>query len=146
MKGILKWPLVIAVVVIVARVVYERRGAPPQVTNWFSSVALILLLPLYFAVRIAISGVSQPYLEQFKTTAFYAIIVRAMVLVVYWAAFIFKWEEPRFGGVSNNPSAFMGIVVVPGATALFWIIASLIVGGGLGSLIIALLRPRRQIS
>src|SRR4030095_342040 len=140
----LKWPVVLAAAVIFARVVVERLGATTQVTNWFSSVALILLLPLYFAVRIANSGVSHPYREQFLTTALYAMLVRAMVLLVYWLAFIYKWAEPRFEGVYNNPNPFMGIVVVPFLTAVFWIVASVIVGGGLGSLIIFLLKPGAQ--
>ena len=53
MRGILKWPLVIAAIVVVARVVLERSGAPPGISGLFSVVVLYLLIcPLYFAVRM----------------------------------------------------------------------------------------------
>jgi hypothetical protein len=53
MRGILKWPLVIAAIVVIARVILERAGASPRVSGLFSVVALYLVIcPLYFAFRI----------------------------------------------------------------------------------------------
>ena len=63
MKGMLKWPLIIAAVFVVARILLEQAGAPNGVNNLFSVVVLYLLVgPLYFAVRIASSGIARPYL------------------------------------------------------------------------------------
>src|SRR2546425_9893689 len=62
MKGILKWPLIIAAFLVVVRVVLERAGAPETVNNIFSVVVFyVLIAPLYFAFRIAGSGIAAPY-------------------------------------------------------------------------------------
>ena len=54
MKGMLKWPLIIAACLVVARVMLERAGAPNAVNNIFSVVVFyVLIAPLYFAIRIA---------------------------------------------------------------------------------------------
>jgi hypothetical protein len=64
-----------------------------------------------------------------------------MLLPVYWLARIYEWPQPRFDGLYGpDVSPFVGFVVVPLLTAAFWIVASTVVGGGLGSLIIALMR------
>lgn len=50
----LKWPLVIAGIVVVLRVVLEQLQAPAIVSNLVSVVALYLAIgPVYFAVRIS---------------------------------------------------------------------------------------------
>jgi hypothetical protein len=61
LRGILKWPLIIAAVIVVLRVVVEPAGTPVTVSNMLSVVALhTLLVPLYFAIRIGMSGVQRP--------------------------------------------------------------------------------------
>ena len=61
MKGILKWPLIIAAFLVVVRVVLEREGAPETVNNIFSVVVFyVLIAPLYFVFRIAGSGIAAP--------------------------------------------------------------------------------------
>ena len=67
MKGILKWPLIVAAVVTVLRVVVEREGASDRVCNILSVVALHLMIgPLYFAIRIGWSEILRPYFTLIK--------------------------------------------------------------------------------
>ena len=88
MKGILKFPLIVAAFVIVARIVAERAGLPGIVTNALSIVLLYLLLfPLYFAYRISQSDVPRPYRTQFKLSFHYAALARLMVIPTYWLAY-----------------------------------------------------------
>jgi hypothetical protein len=146
MKGMLKWPLLIAAFVVLARLALERAGAPESVNNIFSVVILYLLIcPLYFATRIARSGVPRPYGTLLKTTALYTALARAMVIPTYWLAYIYQWPQPRFsvsqgGVVGPGVSPLNGYVVIPVAAALLWIVGSLIIGGGLGSIVIAVKR------
>ena len=138
MKGLLKGPLIVAAVVVVGRVVMERLGAPQSVNDWISAAALTCLIgPAYFAMKIARSGAPRPYSTQLKATALYAVLVRAMLLPVYWLAFYLGWPEPRFF-VPPDAGPLVGYIALPFGTAAFWIVASVIVGGILGALIIAL--------
>jgi hypothetical protein len=148
-KDFLKWPLMVAAIVIVARVIVERAGAPENVSNLFSAVALHLLIaPLYFAIRIAISGMPRPYLMQLKLVTLFVILTRAMVIPVYWLAHILGWQQQRFGGLAPGVSPFTAYIAIPFGTAGFWIVASIVVGTVLGSVVIALMSrvysPERQ--
>jgi hypothetical protein len=105
-------------------------------------VALHFLIgPLYFAMRVAKSGVARPYARHFKLVTLYVLLTRAMILPTYWLARIYGWPQPRFSGLSGpGVSAFVGYVVIPFATAGIWIVASVIFGGLLGSIVIAIYR------
>jgi len=139
-KGILKWPLIIAAVVVVLRVVVERSGAPDVAANLLSVVALHFLIgPVYFAIRIAMSGEPRPYSTYIKTIAIYVVLTRAMVLPTYWLARIYGWQQNRFGGLATADT-FTAYFKIPFATAAAWIIASVIFGGVLGSALIAITR------
>ena len=146
MKGILKWPLLIALIVIVARVVLEQSGVPESVTNYVSAVALhLVIFPVYFAIRISGSDVAHPYRTLLKTVAIYSVIVRAMVMVTYWLAYIYQWPQSRFsvesaGVVGEGVTPLQGFVIRPAILSISWIIGSVIVGGLLGSVVIALRR------
>jgi hypothetical protein len=98
-----------------------------------------VIAPVYFAIRIATGGLSRPYLSQFALTGLYVVLVRAMLIPTYWLARVYDWPQPRFGGVSGS-SPFLGYVAIPFGTAAFWIAASLVFGGVLGSIIIAVMR------
>src|SRR6266478_3532922 len=143
MKGVLKWPLVIAAIVVVLRVVLERAGAPEGLNNIFSVVVLyVLICPLYFAFRIAKTGVARPYVTLLKTTALYTMLARAMVIPAYWLAYYYQWQQPRFsvaqnGVVGPGVTPLFGYALIPIGAAVVWIIVSLVVGGGLGSIVIA---------
>ena len=140
MKGILKWPLIIAAVVVVLRVVVEQAGAPNIVANVLSVVALHFFIgPVYFAIRIAKSGIPHPYTTLFKLVTLYVVLIRAMVLPTYWLARLYEWPQPRFYGLAGpDVTPFTGYIAIPLVTAAFWIFASVIFGGVLGSIIIAI--------
>jgi hypothetical protein len=140
LKGILKWPLIVAAVVVVLRVVVERAGWPDSIAYVLSVVVLhTLIAPLYFAIRIARDVVPRPYATLFKLIALYVLWTRAMILPIYWLARIFEWTQARFEGLSGpGISAFRGYVGVPLVTAAIWIVASLVIGGLLGSIVVAI--------
>ena len=61
MKGILKWPLIVTAIVVVLRVIVERAGAPPAVSNMLSVAALTTVLgPLYFALQVGLARKPHP--------------------------------------------------------------------------------------
>jgi hypothetical protein len=141
-KGLLKWPLILAGVVVVLRVLVEQSGAPNVAANLLSVVALHFLIgPVYFALRIATSEVSRPYATQFKLVTLYVVLTRAMILPTYWLARIYEWPQQRFGGLAGpGVTPFTGYIAIPFLTAAFWIVASVIFGGILGSITIAVIR------
>lgn len=146
MKGILKWPLIIAAIVVVLRVVLEQASAPGAVTNLFSVVFLYLLIcPIYFAVRIVNTALARPYRTLIKTTALYTTLARAMVIPTYWLAYIYQWPAPRFsqaagGVVGEGITPIFAYLLIPFGALLLWVILSIVIGGGAGSAIIALKR------
>jgi hypothetical protein len=148
MKGMLKWPLIIAAIFVVVRVVLEQAGSPEWLNNLFSVVILYLLVvPLYFSVRIANSGIERPYRTLLKMTALYTALARSMIIPTYWLAYHFQWSAPRFsvrmgGNVGPNVTPIFGYVLIPLGAAIAWIAASLVVGGGLGSIVIAIKRKK----
>jgi len=146
LKGILKWPLIVAAVVVVLRIVNERAGGPPALSSALSVVALhTLLAPVYFAIRIAGSGAERPYAALLKLILVYVLWTRAMLIPVYWLARIFQWPEARFEGLwGPRSNAFVGFIAVPFLTALFWIVASVVVGGAIGAGLIAVMRSRSK--
>ena len=144
MKGILKWPLIVAAVVIVLRIIVERAGAPRSVSNLFSVVALhTVIVPIYIAVCLGKSDRPHLYGTLFKLILAYVLLTRAMLLVVYWLARIFRWQEARFSGLSDS-SPLIGFIAIPFATAAFWIVATLVVGGTIGSIILAIMNRRQS--
>ena len=145
MKGILKWPLIVAAVVVVLRVIAERAGAPAVVSSSLSVVALHTLIgPLYFALQVGLSGAPHPYGMLMKLIGIYVVLTRAMILPTYWLARIFQWPEPRFAGLAGpEVSPFVGFIAIPFLTAAFWIVASLVVGGIVGSITLAIMRRNR---
>lgn len=142
----LKGPLILAAILVVGRVAAEQSGAPDSINNLISVVALYLLLaPLYFAFKIAGTNQPHPYKTLLKTVALFAALARAMVIPTYWLAYIYHWPQARFsvsnGGVVGPDVGLMrAIVVVPLLAAALWILASLVVGGGIGSIVIAIKR------
>jgi hypothetical protein len=147
-KGILKWPLLVAAIVVVLRVVVEQLGAPDSVANLFSVVALHFAVgPIYFAIMLAKSGVPRPYGELIKAIAMYVVLTRAMVLPTYWLARIYHWPQQRFGGLADA-TPFTGFITIPFQTAAIWIVVSLVFGGVCGSIIVAIIRQfgRKSVS
>src|SRR5262245_12990056 len=115
MKGMLKGPLIIAAILVIGRVVLERAGAPGWLNNLFSVVILyVFIAPLYFAFRIANSGIDRPYRTLFKKIALFTALARSMVIPTYWLAYHYQWPEFRFsvaagGNVGPNVSLADGV-------------------------------------
>jgi hypothetical protein len=148
MKGMLKWPLVIAAIVVVLRVAMEQWQAPEMLTNLVSVVALYLVIcPVYFAFRIAGSGIERPYRQLLKSIALYAALARSFVIPTYWLAYIYQWQAPRFaldhgGVVGPNVTPLRAFVLTPLVAGIAWVLGSLIIGGALGSAVIAIFRRK----
>src|SRR3989442_945223 len=146
MKGALKVPLIIAAVLVVGRVLLERAGAPETINNLLSVVVFyVLIVPLYFAFRIAKTGLPHPYSTLLKKTALFTALARAMVIPTYSLAYAYQWQQPRFsaaegGNVGPGVTPLWGYVLIPLGAAVLWILVSLVVGGGLGSILIAVKR------
>src|SRR5262249_36682913 len=133
MKQLLKWPLIVAAVVVVLRIVLEQSGAPDSVSTIFSVVILyVLIAPLYFGSQIATRNVPRAYVALLKTTALFTALARTMVIPTYWLAYIFQWPQGRFsvgqgGVVGPGVTPMRGYVLIPLAAAAAWIVLSVIV-------------------
>src|SRR5262245_9769949 len=131
--GLLRWPLIIAAIVVVLRVVLEQSGAPESTSNLASAAVLYLVVfPIYFAVRISESAVARPFVALLKTTALYTALVRAMIIPTYWLAYIYQWPAERFsinagGVVGPGVTPIMAYVVIPVVAALIWIVTSMVI-------------------
>lgn len=149
MEGLMRVPIVLAVLVVAGRVAAERAGAPAAVSALISAVGLHLLIgPVYFAFRIGGSSVVRPYLTLVKSIGIYAVLVRAMVVPTYWLAYIFQWPEPRFsvenaGVVGPDVTPIQAYVLVPLVLTVSWVLGSLIIGTAIGSLVLAIRRRLR---
>jgi len=148
LKGMLKWPLIIAGIAVVLRVALEQLHAPAMLTNLISVVLMYLLIfPIYFAIRIAHSGVDHPYRQLFKSIALYATLARCLVIPTYWLAYIYQWQVPRFlvsqgGVVGPDVTPFRAYVGVPLVAGIAWVIGSLVIGGTVGSIIMLIMRRK----
>ncbi len=144
--GILKWPLIIAAVVVVLRVVLERAGAPETINNVLSVVVLhTLIVPVWVAVQLSRRKSDRPYATLFKLILLYVVLTRLMILPTYWAGRIFEWTQSRFDGLwGPDVGPIQGFVAVPLVTAAIWICASMVIGGALGSIILAATTSRRS--
>ena len=146
MKGEFKVPLIIAAILVVGRVLLERAGAPETINNLLSVVVFyVLVVPLYFAFRIAKTGVPHQYSTLLRSTALFTALARSMVIPTYWLAYAYQWPQARFstaagGNVGPGITPLWGYVLIPIGAALLWILVSLVVGGGLGSILIAVKR------
>ncbi len=150
MKGILKWPLILAAIVIVLRIVVEQLGAPLSINNLMSVVILfIVIMPLYFGFRVGGMALPHPYRTLFKLVFLYALLARAMVVPTYWLAYAFQWTAPRFlagnGGVVGPNITPVQVVVIPLVALVGWVIGAVIIGGGLGSAVVAYKRLRNPV-
>jgi hypothetical protein len=146
MKGMMKWPLIIAAVIVLVRVVLEQAGAPELVNNIFGVAWLYFIVPVYFALRIAASGVAKRAKALFKNLLLFSLYTRLMVIPAYWLAYAFQWPAPRFslemgGVVGEGISPLAGYVGVPIRNAVVWVIAATVIGMVLGG--ITLLFRRR---
>lgn len=148
MRDLLKIPLIIAAVIVVVRIALEEMGAPGVVNNIFGVNWLYLLVPIYFAVRIAGSGLARPYMELLKVVFVFALLTRLMVSVTYSLAYVFKWSAFRFsvaggGVVGEGVTPLSGMLLTPLTSLAIGTVAGVIIGMIIGSITLAI-ALRRQ--
>ena len=148
-KGMMKWPLIIAAVLLVLRIVLEQAGAPEVVNNVFGISWLYFIVPLFFAYRISASSQERPFKTLFKKLVIFAAYTRVMILPTYMLAYRLQWQAPRFGidgggVVGEDVSPLTGYLGIPIRNALIWIVIATAVGMILGS--VTLLIRRRKLA
>ncbi len=137
----LKWPLIVAAILVVLRIVLEQLGAPESINNLLGVAWLHILVPFYLAYQIQASGSPRPYRALFKDLFLYTLYTRLMVLVTYWMAYLWQWQSPRFlitqgGNVGEGIGPLQGYLVIPVRNAVVWIVMAMVIGMVLGSILL----------
>ena len=137
----LKWPLIVAAILVVLRIVLEQLGAPDSINNLLGVAWLHFLVPFYLAYQIQASGSDRPYRALFKDLFLYSLYTRLMVLVTYWMAYLWQWQSPRFlvsggGNVGEGIGPLEGYLLIPGRNLVVWIVMAMVIGLVLGSLLL----------
>lgn len=148
-RGMMKWPLIIAAVLVVLRTVLEQAGAPDNVNNVFGVAWLYFVVPCYFAFRISAGSQANPFKTLLKKLLVYTTYTRLMIMPTYWLAYLLHWKASRFGlqmggVVGEGVDPLSGYLLIPGRNALIWILAATVVGMVLGS--VTLLIRRRGLA
>ena len=146
-KSLIKVPLIIAAIIIVARIILEQAGAPPWLNQVFGVTWLYLLIPFYFAVKIAKSGEAKHFVTLVKTLAVFVLLSRILVALTYMAAFALSWSAPRFlvengGVVGEGVTPIEGYLLIPFQNLVLTTLATTVVGTILGGIVIAVMRKR----
>ena len=76
-------------------------------------------------------------------------LARALVIPTYWLAYIYQWQVSRFlvsqgGVVGPNVGPVRAFLGIPLAAGIAWVIDSLIIGGTLGSIVMAIMTTMRR--
>jgi hypothetical protein len=134
-----KWPLLVAALIVIVRVVFEQLGAPESVNFVFGVVWLYFIVPFTFASAIVKSGAARPYVELFKNLLVFSVITRLMVVPTYWLAYAFQWPALRFrldagGVVGEGVTPLFGYLIYPALNGLSWVIFAVLVGMLLGGI------------
>ena len=141
MQSMMKWPLIAAAILVVARVVLEQIGAPESVNNVFGVTWLYFLVPIYFAWTIAARAEPQPYRTVFKNLLLFATATRLMIMPTYWLAYLLNWSAPRFqleeGGVVGEGITAFWLLFIPVRNAIFGIVFGTVVGMIISSVFLA---------
>ena len=143
-------PLLVAAAILVVRILLEQVGAPSGVNAVFGVAWLYLVLPFYFASRIAGSSEPRPYLALFKNVGLFALATRVLVMPTYWLAYALSWTAPRFsleggGVVGEGVTPLMGYVVIPLRNLAIWTVVATLAGMILGGIALAVMRRRTAV-
>ncbi len=143
MSSLIRLPLIITAIVVVARVLLEQTGAPSGINQIFGVAWLYFLVPIYFGMNLA--AADHPYKALFKTLLCFVAYTRLMVMATYMAAYQLNWTAPRFsleggGVVGEDVSALKGLLVIPVRNLLIWIVIGTLVGMIIGSVVVAIKR------
>ncbi len=146
-RSLIKVPLIIAVIIMVARIILEQAGAPHGLNQIFGVAWLCLLIPFYFAVKITKSGEAKPFVAFLKTLAVFVLLIRILVALTYTAAFALSWSAPRFlvehgGVIGEGITAVEGYLLIPLQNLVLTTLAITVVGAILGGIVIAVMRKR----
>ena len=146
-KSLIKTPLIIAAILIVARIILEHAGAPHWLNQVFGVTWLYLLIPFYFAVKIANSGEAKPFVTLVKTLAGFVFLSRVLVALTYMAAFALSWSAPRFllengGVVGEGVTPVEGYLLIPLQNLVLTTLSITMVGAILGGIAIPVMRKR----
>ena len=146
-RKVMRIGVVIAAIIIVARIVLEQIGASQMINNIFGVAWLYFILPVLFALAIRAKEYASPYKTLLKDVVLFAVYTRVMVMVTYMAAYFLRWNAPRFalsmgGNVGDNVSLLSGLLFIPVRNALIWVVAATIVGMIIGSVTLLLNRKK----
>ena len=137
MQGIVKRALAVAAAVVVVRLILEETGAPLWLVNVFGVTWLYLLAPFYFAMKVARSSETRPYVTLAKMSASFVLVAASMVGVTYSVSSVFGFSAYRFtveggGVIGEGITPLQGYIVMPlgnfGLTALIGLVAAIVVG------------------
>lgn len=137
MQGIVKRALALAAAVVVVRLILEETGAPSWLINVFGVTWLYALAPFYFAMKVAHSSETRPYVTLAKMSASFVLVAAAMVGATYSLASLFRFSAYRFtveggGVIGEGITPLQGYIVMPltnfGLTALIGLVAAVVIG------------------
>ncbi len=146
-RALIKVPLIIAAIIIIARIILEQVGAPPWLNQVFGVTWLYLIIPFYFAVKIATSGAAKPFVTLLKTLAVFVLLSRILIALTYMIAFAFSWSAPRFlvengGVVGEGVTPVEGYLLIPFQNLVLTTLSITAIGMILGGIVIAVMRKR----
>jgi hypothetical protein len=148
-KGMMKWWLIVAAVLVVLRVVLEQLGVPESVNNIFGVAWLYFVVPIVFAFAISKSGEPKRFKALVKNLLIFSTITRLMIMPTYWLAYAREWGAPRFsldmgGVVGDGVTPLQGYLIYPIRNALVWIVFATLLGMILGGITLLLRRRRTE--
>ncbi|HTY63836.1 MAG TPA: hypothetical protein VMG30_16430 [Acidobacteriota bacterium] len=141
---IIRWGVILAAVILVVRIVLEQAGAPEKVCFFFGVAWLYFVFPVLFALAIRARNAVHPFKSLLKDLVLFALYTRAMVMVTYMLAYIFRWKPHRFaypgGNVGENVGVWTGLLLIPVRNVFIWVVMATILGTIIGSITLLLKR------
>ncbi len=144
MNSLIKTPLILAAVIILARLALEAVGASSAITFIVGVSWLHLFVPIYLGLRVAGAGGSRPFKDLFMAIFFFTLFTRLMVFATYVIAYPLGWTANRFslegGGGVGAESALSGMLLIPGGNLILAVVVGPIIGMILGSITLLIKR------
>ena len=137
MLGVVKRALGLAAGVVVARLILEETGAPSWLINVFGVTWLYFLAPLYFAINVARSSETRPYVMLAKMSGGFVLVAASMVGATYSLSSLFGFSAYRFtveggGVIGEGVAPLQRFILLPlssfGLTALIGLVAAVVIG------------------
>ena len=145
----MKTGVIIAAVILIARIALEQAGAPESVNSIFGVVWLYLVLPVFFAVHLTKASVASPFKAVIKDSALFGLYTRLMIMVIYMVAYELRWTSPRFmlnqgGNIGPDVSFLVGFIFIPVRNVFIWVVVAVVAGTITGGATL-LLRKRTAV-